>query len=208
MKRRTVLIAVVVMLLMFGLILIPAAQGEPTAQDDPTAQQQTVDAIIQARFTLTAEAEQLLVLTQVAQTQAAQPEPPSPPTQTAAFEATVDAAFAQAIQATAQVEMMAAVTARGLEIITPQSLPRLEQLGNLNQSIRNATRAAFSPDGKTLAVGNARGAVMVWDMAAGAEVRRFSNQSDAITAVAFAPNGRLLVASSKDERRRPADPGR
>jgi WD40 repeat protein len=197
MNKRIGLVVVVILLLISGLTLLPVALGEPTTQD-ATAQQQTIDAIVQERFTQTAVVQQQAASTQMAQTQAAISEPPSPPTQTAAFQETVDAAFSQAIKATAQVEMMATVTARGLEVITSQNLPRLEQLGSLDPSVRDVTRVAFSPDGKMLATGSLRGAVRLWNPVSGAELRRLSGHAGDITSIAFSPDSSLLVSSSRD----------
>jgi hypothetical protein len=199
MNKRTVVIGVVIVILLSGLLLLPVVQGGPSGQDDPTAQQQTIDAIVQQRFTQTAEAAQQVIMTQVAATQTAAAVPASPPTQTAAFQATIDAAFFQAIRATAQVELMATVTARGLEVISPPNLSRLEQLGGLDQTaVRDVTRVAFSPDGKILATGSLRGAVRLWNPLSGTEIKRLAGHESDITALAFSPDGAVLVSASRD----------
>ena len=198
-NKRTVLIGVVIVILLSGLMLLPVVQGGPSGQDDPTAQQQTIDAAVQQRFTQTAEAAQQVVITQAAQTQAAATEPPSPPTETAIFQATLDAAFYQALQATAQVEMMATTTARGLEIIAASNIKRLAILSDSELSDSNVTRIAFSPDAQLLATGNQDGAVQIWDPVSGAEIRRVDGQHAApITALAFSPDSAALVSISED----------
>src|SRR5262249_41208706 len=57
--------------------------------------------------------------------------------------------------------------------------------------------AAVSPDGRTLALGSARG-IALWDMAARKEVRQIRGEFGACTSLAFAPDGRTLVAAHGD----------
>jgi hypothetical protein len=199
-NKRTVLIGVgIVILIGVLLLLLPVVQGGSSEQDNPTEQQQTIDAVVQQRFTETAQAEQQIAMTQIAETQAAAVEPLSPPTQTAAFQATIDAAFNQALQATAQAEMAAAMTARGLEPISALNVKRLQILNDVQPPASNLTQVAFSPDGKLLATGGQSGAVQLWDPASGAEIRRVAGQHAAsITALAFSPDGSLLLSTSED----------
>jgi dipeptidyl aminopeptidase/acylaminoacyl peptidase len=198
MNKRTVLIGVAIVILISGLIVLTAAQNGSSAQDDPTAQAQTVEAVVQQRFTQTAEAAQQIALTEAAQTQAAATEPPSPPTQTAEFQATVDAAFAQALQATAQAEMAAAVTARGVEIISPSNARRLKASSDFGVSTSDLTQVAFSADGKLFATGNQEGAVQLWDPVSGAELRSIAGHDTGITSLAFSPDSAFLVSVSQD----------
>ncbi len=199
MNKQVVLIGVVIVIVLSGVILLTAAQGEPGAQDDPTAQQQTIDAVVQQRFTQTAEVAQQIAMTQTVQTQVAATEPPSPPTQTAAFQATVDAAFYQALRATAQVEMAASVAARGLELIVPSNIKRLKAMSDFELPVSDLTRVAFSPDGKLFATGNQAGAVQLWDPASGVEIRRTAGQHvTSITSLAFSPDSALLASISQD----------
>jgi RNA polymerase sigma factor (sigma-70 family) len=70
---------------------------------------------------------------------------------------------------------------------------------------------AFSPDGKTLAAGEADasippggarrpdGAVRLWRLATGKEVRRFQAGAGRVSAVAFAPDARLLASAGADD---------
>jgi WD40 repeat protein len=61
---------------------------------------------------------------------------------------------------------------------------------------------AFSPDGQTALIGAgyedvqviASGRLILWDVEAGAEIRRFEGQPYAVSAVAFNPDGRLAVS--------------
>jgi WD40 repeat protein len=64
---------------------------------------------------------------------------------------------------------------------------------------------AFAPDGKTLATatgtsyrGPGQNLVQLWDVATGKEIRRFAGHRDAVTAVAFTPDGAAVVSGSAD----------
>ena len=65
---------------------------------------------------------------------------------------------------------------------------------------------AFSPDGRWLASGDLEGAIKLWDVATGGEVRTFSGNYRSVSAspnkivrsVAFSPDGRWLAAGDYD----------
>jgi len=57
---------------------------------------------------------------------------------------------------------------------------------------------AFSPDGRLLASGGSDGAVRVWDVATGRELRRLEGHTDSVQSVAFSPDGRTLASGGKD----------
>ncbi len=67
---------------------------------------------------------------------------------------------------------------------------------------------AFSPDGKTLAIGtsgglpakNEGGEIILWDVTAGKVKTRFRKHSWGVCALAFSPDGQALASSSFDER--------
>src|SRR5262249_54447764 len=58
---------------------------------------------------------------------------------------------------------------------------------------------AFSPDGKTLASGNADHTVQLWDLVTGRPIGSpLTSQSDQVTSVAFSPDGKTLASGSAD----------
>src|SRR5260370_25070682 len=59
--------------------------------------------------------------------------------------------------------------------------------------------AAFSPDGRALAVGlYGSGEIRVYEHATGQERRRFPGHRDAALCLAFSPDGRTLASGSAD----------
>jgi WD40 repeat protein len=56
--------------------------------------------------------------------------------------------------------------------------------------------AAFSPDGRTLATGDGQGNVIVWDVSEGRAIETLEGHNDAITFVAFSPDGTLYTTSA------------
>jgi hypothetical protein len=57
---------------------------------------------------------------------------------------------------------------------------------------------AFSPDGRTLAVGDRIGGLFLWELATGRLRHQFVGHQRWINSVAFSPDGRLLAASSPE----------
>ena len=57
---------------------------------------------------------------------------------------------------------------------------------------------AFSPDGRTLALGSADGSIRLWDGLTGDERAVLREHRDMVRSVAFSPDGRFLVSSGQD----------
>jgi WD40 repeat protein len=61
-----------------------------------------------------------------------------------------------------------------------------------------AANMGFSPDGRLLALGRGE-AIQLWDLAAGKRLRTLGGHDSAVDAVAFSPDGTLLVSGGQDE---------
>ena len=59
-----------------------------------------------------------------------------------------------------------------------------------------AEGAAFSPDGKLLATGGQYGAVRLWDLASGQQVRVLNGHAGWVMGLTFSPDGRTLAAGN------------
>jgi WD40 repeat protein len=57
---------------------------------------------------------------------------------------------------------------------------------------------AFSPDGRTLAIGSQDRFIVVWDLATKSERARLHGHDHAVASMAFLPDGKTLVTSSHD----------
>jgi WD40 repeat protein len=74
------------------------------------------------------------------------------------------------------------------------------------ERLPSVTAVAFSPDGKTLASagtlpgGEYLGAVLLWDVATGQELKRLEGHSVRVNCVAFSPDGKTLASGSGIER--------
>jgi RNA polymerase sigma factor (sigma-70 family) len=63
-----------------------------------------------------------------------------------------------------------------------------------------AVALAYSPDGRTLAAAGAKGdkVARLYDPNTGQEIRALEGHTEAVTSVAFSPDGKLLLTASKD----------
>ena len=63
---------------------------------------------------------------------------------------------------------------------------------------REVWGAAFSPDGRRIAVSNLSNTVEIWDVAAGKQMSRLVGHQHWVTDVVFSPDGRRILTGSKD----------
>src|SRR5262249_38002134 len=75
--------------------------------------------------------------------------------------------------------------------------PPREQTWKQRGPEANVESLAFSPDGKLLACGKANGAILLWDVAAGAELRPLPSPDSRVVRIAFSPDGTLLASAGQ-----------
>lgn len=120
MKRRTVVYVLTIVTIsiigLLSLVLSASVSVGAPVQANPTDQQQTINAIINQRFTQTAQVQQQLAITQTINAAFNQAL-----TATAAFQKTIDVGFNQALTATALVQVTsgaATLKAGGIPVVT------------------------------------------------------------------------------------------
>jgi hypothetical protein len=78
------------------------------------------------------------------------------------------------------------------------SLATGAELWRANRGDRRGSAAAFSPDGKTLAVARGDGGVDLWEVLSGQRRARLAGHEGAVHFVAFAPDGARLASGGED----------
>jgi hypothetical protein len=73
-----------------------------------------------------------------------------------------------------------------------------EELRRSDKFSHTPSSLAFTPDGRTLALGNRDGSITLWDVVEWKERRRFQGHRAVVRSVAFSPDGKLLASGSDD----------
>jgi len=77
-------------------------------------------------------------------------------------------------------------------------LPTPEAVGDHAENYWRPACAAYSPDGKLIATGDASAVVRVWDADSGKLLRNMEGHRGAIQALAFSPDGHRLASGGRD----------
>jgi WD40 repeat protein len=80
----------------------------------------------------------------------------------------------------------------------PLPADAVARLGTTRLSGAHGDCLAFSPDGKTLALGDGLGAIRLFDPGDGKELRRLSGHRARVFSIAFSPDGKALASVSED----------
>jgi WD40 repeat protein len=84
------------------------------------------------------------------------------------------------------------------EVATGRLVATLRQQARAGDPNNHLHGLAFSPDGRLVAAGDARGNVRCWDLATGTEVACWAGHDGAVYSVDFAPDGGVLASGGID----------
>ena len=65
--------------------------------------------------------------------------------------------------------------------------------------IREVTSLSFSPDGKTIAIGDVYGRVILWDLEAGTQIATLTGPMSWVTSLSFSPDGKTIASADSEE---------
>ncbi len=69
-----------------------------------------------------------------------------------------------------------------------------EPVGSLKGHRQNVATVAYSPDGKTLASGGAKGELLLWDSYTGKRIKKLKRSAFAVKSLAFSPDSKTLLS--------------
>jgi WD40 repeat protein len=84
-----------------------------------------------------------------------------------------------------------------VRLIDLEAQPPREQTWKQDGPEANVEHLAFSPDGKLLACAKENGSILLWDVAAGAELRPLPSPDRRVVGIAFSPDGTLLASAGE-----------
>jgi WD40 repeat protein len=84
-----------------------------------------------------------------------------------------------------------------VRLIDLEGQPPREQTWNQRGPKAGVESLAFSPDGKVLACAKTNGSILLWDVAAGAELSPLASPDIRVVQVAFSPDGTLLASAGE-----------
>jgi WD40 repeat protein len=85
------------------------------------------------------------------------------------------------------------------DTVAGRDLGEPEQDVSLPDSVDQVVSAAFSPDGKILAIGDRSKQVVLWNMSTRKVLARLKGHAGWVSALAFSPNGKTLYSGSMDQ---------
>jgi WD40 repeat protein len=88
-------------------------------------------------------------------------------------------------------------TESAVRLIDLEGQPPREQAWNPRGPESDVASLAFSPDGKLLACAKTNGSILLWNMAAGTELRPLASPDSPVAQIAFSPDGTLLAAAGQ-----------
>jgi WD40 repeat protein len=86
-------------------------------------------------------------------------------------------------------------TGNAVRLVDLEGQPPREQTWKPGGPEADIASLAFSPDGKLLACAKANGVILLWDVAAGVELRPLASLQGRVPQITFSPDGTLLAAA-------------